>query len=439
LQGVPGKNDKESSSLFTNYTYEDGFLGIGCFGNSMCEGSEGNLWIGSNDRLTEYHPEGDVQDSVAPNIQLTGIQLHNENIRWLDLEKKKDTNLMLGNGICVSHFRFDSISHWNLLPVNFNLAYNNNYLTFTFVGITQKQSSKVKYRYMLEGLDENWSALTSHTEAPYGNIPHGTYTFKVKAMNSAGIWSKEFHYTFTIRPPWWKTWWAYTMYFLIFILLIGILIYSILENQRRKIRLIVNERNRISKELHDDIGAELTRLTMISQLLQNKPDIDQEVQDKLRKISDSGKKVLGGIGEIIWTMNPRNDNLDSLFAYIRRFVTEYLETNGIDVSIEFPEEIPANEVSDEYRRNVFLAIKEAVSNIIKYSKASSVRLTMIITEKLAEFEISDNGIGFSVKEKQNSGNGLRNMSERMKDVGGNFQISSDINQGTQIKLTFPVQ
>jgi signal transduction histidine kinase len=216
-------------------------------------------------------------------------------------------------------------------------------------------------------------------------------------------------------------------------------IYSIIEYQRKKIQLIVNERNRISRELHDDIGAELTRITVISQLLLTKKNMDAEIQEKLRKISETGKKVLGSIGEIIWTMNPQKDNLDSLLAYIRRFVTEYLETNSIDINIEFPDEIPAKSVSDEYRRNVFLAVKEAMTNIIKYSKANSVRLSMKIREKLAEFEISDNGIGFSVEERQNWGNGIRNMNQRMKDIGGNFQITSELNHGTLIRLTFPVR
>ena len=214
---------------------------------------------------------------------------------------------------------------------------------------------------------------------------------------------------------------------------------SVIEYQRKKIRLIVNERNRIARELHDDIGAELSRISVLSQLLMKKPNMDIDILEKLRKISETGKKVLGSIGEIIWTMNPQKDNLDSLAAYIRRFVTEYLETNGIDINIEFPDEIPANVVSDDYRRNVFLVIKEAVANITKYSKATSVRLSLNLREKLAEIEISDNGTGFSLKEKENWGNGLTNMNQRMKDIGGTFLIRSEINVGTFIKVTFPVR
>jgi len=220
------------------------------------------------------------------------------------------------------------------------------------------------------------------------------------------------------------------------LLLFSIIIFVIVI-QFREIRLIKKERSRISRELHDDIGSELNRITLISQLLYKKTYKGDEIQEKLAFISDSGKKVLGSIGEIIWTMNPQKDNLESLFANIRKFVVEYLETYGMDVHIEFPDEIPLKPVTDEFRRNIFLVIKEALYNITKYSQATDVHLSMKFSGKLAELLISDNGTGFSVKEKQNWGNGLRNMGQRMRDIRGNFQISSELNRGTSIRLTFP--
>jgi ligand-binding sensor domain-containing protein/class 3 adenylate cyclase len=208
-----GKID-EDPILFKTYLYEDGFYGVGCNSNSICQTKDGTIWIGANDRLTAFHPKGDETDTLPPNIQLTSIALFNENIPWAKLENKKDTSILLGNSMSVGDFEFDGITKWYGLPEHLSLAYNNNYLTFSFIGITQKQSKKVKYLYKLEGLDENWSALTYRTEAAYGNLTQGTYTFKVKAMNSEGFWSKPFEYTFTIRPPWWKTWWAYGLYFI---------------------------------------------------------------------------------------------------------------------------------------------------------------------------------------------------------------------------------
>ncbi len=202
--------------IFKNYEYEDGFLGISCYENSICEDKNGTVWLGTIDRVTAFRPKEDV-DTIPPNIQLTGISLFNEKIPWLSLEHKKDTCLVLGNGVTVWDFHFDSTSRWHSIPVDLSLAYNNNNITFNFLGIATKSSNKVKYKYMLDGLDENWSALTSLVEAPYGNLSQGTYTFKVKAMNSEGYWSNEFNYTFTIRPPWWKTWWFRTFTVLLII------------------------------------------------------------------------------------------------------------------------------------------------------------------------------------------------------------------------------
>ena len=215
------KKINESYLFFKKYNFDDGFYGIGCnggnSGHNILQDKNGTIWLGANDRLTAFHPKSVELDDIPPNIQLTSISLFNEHIAWANLEHKKDTSILLGNGVSVGNFQFDGISKWYCLPENLSLAYNNNYLTFNFIGIKMMQPKKVKYRYKLEGLDENWSSLSNRTEAPYGNIPPGTYTFKVKAMNSEGYWSEIFEYTFTIRPPWWKTWWAYGIYFIVVI------------------------------------------------------------------------------------------------------------------------------------------------------------------------------------------------------------------------------
>ena len=150
----------------------------------------------------------------------------------------------MGNGVRFHDFHFDGVSKWYGVPEHLSLAYNNNYLTFQFVGITIQSPKKVKYQYKLEGLDENWSALTNRTEAPYGNLPHGKYTFKVKAMNGDGYWSKEFNYSFTIRPPWWHTWWAYCIYGLLIITAV----YAIYRYQKQRIIRIEREKSQ-KKEL----------------------------------------------------------------------------------------------------------------------------------------------------------------------------------------------
>jgi class 3 adenylate cyclase len=200
--------------FFKNFAYDDGFLGVGCNRNSMVTAKDGSVWIGTNDRLTIFHPEsiiGDI-DSIAPRIQLTNLELFNEKIPWLTLEEHKDTTFLLANGVQLGNYSFTDLSKWYGLPNHLELAHDNNYLTFQFIGITTNQPKKVKYQYMLDGMDPGWNALTSRSYATYGNLPHGSYTFKVKAMSSDGYWSETLDYPFTIRRPWWLMWWMYALY-----------------------------------------------------------------------------------------------------------------------------------------------------------------------------------------------------------------------------------
>jgi class 3 adenylate cyclase/ligand-binding sensor domain-containing protein len=211
----------DDTPLFTNYTHEDGFLAVGCMSNGMHQRTDGSIWIGGNGRLSMLPYSHLQRDTIsnAPGIAITGIDLFNESVSWGALLEgdpasgaAQDTSLQLANGVRLKDFRFAGVSPLHGLPQSLSLAYDNNHLTFRYGAITMDQPQKVKYRYILEGFDAQWSGLTSMTSAPYGNLPHGTYTFRVKAMSSRGQWSPVVAYTFTIRPPWWKTWWAYASY-----------------------------------------------------------------------------------------------------------------------------------------------------------------------------------------------------------------------------------
>jgi len=234
---VPGASNR----YFKTYTYEDGFTGIGVtFGKTMYEGKDGTIWIGADDRLTIFRPDKVTKDTTPPNLQLTGLSLYNESIPWQSLlplqdrhGSKEDSGIVMQNGVLVHDLYFDSLSKWYSVPKNLSLAYDNNYFTVQFLGITLQSPNKVKYQYKLEGIDEDWSALTNRSEATYGHVPHGNYTFKVKAMNGDGYWSNELSYPLTIRPPWWHTWWAYTLFAL---LLTGI-IYAIFRYNLNRIRM----------------------------------------------------------------------------------------------------------------------------------------------------------------------------------------------------------
>jgi len=235
---------------FKTYSYEDGFYGIEVSNrNAIFESKDGIIWVATADRLTAFHRGGESEDTIAPNIQLTDVMLYNEKIAWQNYAFEtadgkfgvKDTSVTLGNEATLQKFHFDGLSKWYGIPVNLSLAYNNNNLTFQYIGITIQSPKKVRYQYLLEGFEENWNSLTDRTEATYGNLPHGSYTFKVKAINGDGYWSKEFAYSFTIRPPWWHTWWAYTL----FAFATTGIVYAIFKYRVNQIRRQVHRENEI--------------------------------------------------------------------------------------------------------------------------------------------------------------------------------------------------
>jgi len=200
--------------LFKTYDTKDGFLGIGCNLGAMQRMSDGKLWLGANNMLTAIKTSRLQYDIIAPSMSLVGLDLFNEEVGWQGAFSNPDTTIDLSNGVRVKNFRIDSLSRWFNIPQGLSLAHDNNNLTFRFQGITMHQPDKVKYRYKLVGFDKDWSAVTTENMAPYGNLPSGVYTFQVKAMNSEGVWSKPLEYAFSVRPPWWFTWWAYTLYVL---------------------------------------------------------------------------------------------------------------------------------------------------------------------------------------------------------------------------------
>ncbi len=218
------KSEINFDSEIISYNYDDGFLGVNCWRNALSEDSVGNIWCGTGDRLTCLFNNNLNNDTIVPSVEITEVELFNQSIPWAKIEKNKDTTLKLGNGLKIGNLQFDSIAKWNQIPVNLSLRYDNNFLNFNFIGISTKRADKIKYQYKLEGIDKQWSISSKNNYVAYGNLPAGDYIFKVKCENNAGNWSKESMYSFSIRPPWFKTILAYFIYVVLSIVLIALII-----------------------------------------------------------------------------------------------------------------------------------------------------------------------------------------------------------------------
>lgn len=194
------------------------------------------------------------------------------------------------------------------------------------------------------------------------------------------------------------------------------------------------ERNRIGKEMHDDVGAALTTILFLSDDLQShEKGKDTHIAGK---IADTAGMVVDKMNEIIWSMNCEYDTLDDLIAYSRQHTAQFLENHGIGYRFEVPDPIPDIHLHGEKRRNIYLVIRETLHNIVKHAEASEVAITFDISGCLT-VTIHDNGKGIDKDKLGRFGNGLRNMQQRMETTGGSFEISAC--HGTLVKLTCPME
>ena len=215
-----------------------------------------------------------------------------------------------------------------------------------------------------------------------------------------------------------------------------------LENDRKeleKYKAIMDardkERNRISQEIHDDIGSGLTSIRLMSEVAKAKNEKEENPETELDRISTTSSELMDKMNEIIWTMNSRNDTLPNLIAYLRHQVVEYFEPFHINLRLIIPDEVPDSEITGEIRRSVLLTVKEALHNIIKHSRATRVELSFSIEDYFI-ICISDNGIGFDPQKVKVHSNGIRNMEERILGIAGKFKIANQF--GTTVTINVPL-
>ncbi len=409
----------QSPVLFKNYAYEDGFLGVSCYLGAIGQDTAGNIWVGASDRLTVYHPGGDNFETQAPQVELSTVNLFNESIPWALLAGKKDTSFNLSNGVKVGQFRFADLMPWKGVPKQLSLTYNNNFLAFHFIGITTKSPQKMRYQYKLEGVDANWSGLSALTEVPYGNLPAGTYTFKVRAMNGDGYWSKTLMYPFSIRPPWWKTWWAYLLYAGLFAAAVYAFIQYRTAQAIQKVKALEAIRTKISSDLHDDVGSILSGLAMQSQVMAY--TAPTEIKTALNELSDMSRDAMERMRDVVWVIDSRKDKYENLIDRMRVFAEKNLGVKNITYHFAVNSIDGKKFIDPEKRQNIYLIFKEAITNILKHSDASMVKIVFEQEKNQLRLFIHDNG---SVKEQTFSdGLGLSNMAMRAKQIGGSLQIA----------------
>jgi anti-sigma regulatory factor (Ser/Thr protein kinase) len=326
------------------------------------------------------------------------------------------------------------------------ITYRENVFSFEFAALDFTNSVKNQYAYKMDGFDDDWVYAGTRRFTTYTNLDPGTYTFRVRASNSDAVWNENgASVDLVIIGPVWLRWW--------FLALVGLSVLVTLlywYNWRvAKLREVASTRDRIARDLHDDIASTLGSVALYVASLRTKlKRPPKETVHLLDRISALSLEAIDSMGDIIWSASPRNDTMNDLLVHMKDMTSEICTTNGVEYTTNInsiPEEVKLN---PEIRKNIFLVFRESMNNIVKHANAKHVRVSARIESGIFELVIEDDGRGFNVensglgikdsgqRKKVARGHGLRSLEKRAKEIRADLTITSVVGQGTTVKLVY---
>jgi signal transduction histidine kinase len=397
---------------FKSFSVDDGLQANEFNTGAYFKSASGELFFGGINGVNSFFPE-DIKDNTnIPSIQITRIEVNDKPFS-------------------------DSLVHW--AKRNITLDYTNNTLAFEFAGLEFTEPMKNQYASRLLGIDKDWVYSDNKRFARYADIPPGNYTFQVKASNNDGVWNETpTTLSITVVPPFWQTWWFIVLEFSLGIAAIALIVLAIVR-QRYKAKLhdleikhqVQLDRERISRELHDNIGTQLSQLSSTLDWAGKNFMSESERQSIITSGLQTTREVISDLRESIWALKkteiPFTELADKLKTSVRG-----MSPSGKVVAINFVEELDSVTLTSEEALDLLRIGQEAVNNSLKHSKCSVINISIRANGKGYEIKIEDNGRGFETEKKHDGHYGLEHMKERSKQIGAQFSISSDKELGTTI-------
>jgi len=463
-----------------HYTTQNGLAGNGI--DYILEDDQGYLWLGSNDglmrvskkQLDDFDPSGvdllscrgyDKRDGLPATECSFGSQpaacKTPDGLLWFPTvngmvsvnpgEIKPNTNPppVVIESVLVDEQPQNTNGLRTLPPASVIVPAGRENLEIQYTSLDPGAAGRTVFRYQLVGYQTMPHDAGKIRFVRYPNLPHGHYRFHVEARNEDGTWNKiGANLDVIVLPAFWQTW---PFRVVMALVLLGVIVATVhvistqkLQRQladMRQQQALEKERARIARDIHDQVGASLTQLSLLGEMVQADKDRPEVAEDHARQISQTARETAHELDEIVWTVNPSNDTLDGLVTYICKHAQEYLAVAGLRYRLDVPAELPPSAISPEARHNVYLAAKEAVTNIVRHAHASEAWVRLRVAPESFTVEVEDNGRGPQGMESKRaeSRNGLRNMRKRMEDIGGEFFIGPGAQGGTLVRLTVPLR
>jgi signal transduction histidine kinase/ligand-binding sensor domain-containing protein len=437
---------KDVGTIETVIATQDGFADRQI--QRLAEDYNGNIWIGNYEGLYCFNPTSKRLTRFTMNDGL----LNNSSIKCISISND-------GKELFVGH-----INGFNLVKVdavlkavkppplvfnNFKVHEQEKQIDFTnplqlkptekafsvdFVALNYRKQDDNQYAYYLEGFEQDWNYSGSKHTAYYTNLHPGAYTLHVKAGDAFGNWNEqELTMDIEVLPAFYQTWWFKVLLSLV---IAGIL-YAIYQYRINQLLHLQQVRNRISADLHDELGSTLSGISIMGSLAKREPSSQELPSTLMDRIMEDVRQMSSSLDDIVWNISPKNDALSSLIARMTRYASELFEAKQINFKLKVPERISDIKLSMDQRRNVYLIFKESVNNLVKYSKCKHAAVSIDADRRNAYLTIEDDGIGFD-QYAPTDRNGIRNLKERARTLKGKLDIESSPGKGTIIRLEFPV-
>lgn len=370
---------------------------------------DGQLWFGASQGLSHFLPDPPQAAADPPPILFTGLRVDGV------------AQQVAANGESELY-----------LP---DLAPGGNHLQINFVGLSFASGESLLYQYRLDGADKDWSAATAQRTVNYANLAPGHYRFLVRALTSDGTLSTApAILTFGVRPHVWQRWW----FLALATMTVATIVYAFYRYRVQRLLQIVNIRTRIAMDLHDDIGANLTRISLLSEVAkQNLGDANGSEDSPLMSISRIARESVGSMSDIVWAIDPERDTLLDLTRKMRRHADEVFTLRDIELQFNASDGKDNLRLGVDVRRDLLLIFKEAVNNAARHSHCTQVTIDMQLQRSRLLLKVIDNGAGFD-QSNESEGHGLRSMKRRAAALGGTLEIHSRVGFETIIRVSIPI-
>jgi len=386
-------------------------------GTTALRTSDGRLWFGTAAGMIAIGPRGAQPNLLPPPVVIQSIKIDGQPApAW-------PPGSVPASGVIKIPPRARSL--------------DIDYAVLSFVA-----PDRVKSKFKLDHYDADWVEGPPDRHAHYGRLAPGTYEFRVIACNEDGVWNeKGAALSVVALSPLWRQWWflAAAVTTLAGAVAAGAR-YTMLRRLRRRLRhseqqsAMEKERARIARDMHDEIGSKLTRISFLSALVKAAPRNGSETEQQLEGISRASRELLATLDELVWAVNPRNDNLEQLASYLCQYASDYFQSTTTECRIDMQPELPHCPLSSETRHNLFLAFEETLNNVLKHARATVVQIRMLCSNGCFEIIVADNGRGFDPAAEAASGNGLQNIRQRLTDIGGVYGLESQPAHGATVRL-----